>query len=70
MKRFAITGVLAGLATLAWVAPPNSSTDEGAEVGSMAPEIEFRTVFNHIGREPNLAALRGQTVLLEFWATW
>lgn len=69
MKRFAITGVLAGLAALAWIAPTNSSAD-GPEVGSPAPEIEFRTVFNHIGREPNLAALRGQTVLLEFWATW
>ena len=70
MKRFAITGVLAGLAALAWIAPPNSSTGDGPEVGSPAPEIEFRTVFNHIGREPNLAALRGQAVLLEFWATW
>jgi len=70
MKRFAITGVLAGLAALAWIAPPTSSTEDGPEIGSPAPEIEFRTVFNHIGQEPNLAALRGQAVLLEFWATW
>ena len=70
MKRFAIMGVLAGLATLAWVAPPNSSMEDGPEIGSPAPEIDFRTVFNHIGREPNLASLRGQAVLLEFWATW
>ena len=38
--------------------------------GSVAPEIEGDQWFNHIGRPLSLAELRGQAVLLEFWATW
>jgi len=39
-------------------------------VGSDAPEIDATRWYNHIGRNPDLNALRGQAVLLEFWATW
>jgi len=42
----------------------------GPEVGKPAPEIDGKTWFNNLGAAPNLASLRGQTVLLEFWATW
>ncbi|HIG11290.1 MAG TPA: hypothetical protein EYQ59_06545 [Planctomycetes bacterium] len=38
--------------------------------GSAAPEIEASTWFNHIGANPDLESLRGQAILLEFWATW
>ena len=38
--------------------------------GEVAPEIDGQVWFNHIGRAPTLASLRGHTVLLEFWATW
>lgn len=39
-------------------------------VGAPAPEIDGQVWFNHIGKAPNLASLRGQAILLEFWATW
>lgn len=40
------------------------------EVGSKAPEINAKEWFNTIGAAPSLKSLRGQTVLIEFWATW
>jgi len=40
------------------------------EVGKPAPEIKAKSWLNHLGTDPNLAALRGQAVLIEFWATW
>ena len=43
---------------------------EGPEVGKPAPEIEAKNWFNNLGAPPTLASLRGQAVLLEFWATW
>ena len=42
----------------------------GPEVGKPAPEIDGKTWLNHLGAAPSLASLRGQAVLLEFWATW
>lgn len=39
-------------------------------VGAAAPEIDGQVWFNHIGKAPNLASLRGRAILLEFWATW
>ncbi len=39
-------------------------------VGTPAPEIDGQVWFNHIGKAPSLATLRGQAILLEFWATW
>lgn len=38
--------------------------------GQMAPEISAPTWFNHLGQSPDLAGLRGQAVLIDFWATW
>jgi len=43
---------------------------EGPEVGKAPPEISAKAWLNHVGAEPSLASLRGQAVLLEFWATW
>jgi hypothetical protein len=42
----------------------------GPEVGKPAPEISAKSWLNHLGTDPSLANLRGQAVLLEFWATW
>jgi hypothetical protein len=43
---------------------------EGPELGKPAPEIDGKTWLNNLGAAPTLASLRGQAVLLEFWATW
>lgn len=40
------------------------------EVGKPAPEIGAKNWLNQLGTDPSLANLRGQAVLLEFWATW
>ncbi len=45
-------------------------TPDLPDVGTAAPEISGSTWFNHIGADPDLESLRGQAVLLEFWATW
>lgn len=42
---------------------------EGLPVGTPAPEIQAATWFN-APNAPSLASLRGEVVLLEFWATW
>ena len=39
-------------------------------VGSAAPAIDGQKWFNHIGQRPSVESLRGQAILLEFWATW
>ncbi|MEK7412096.1 MAG: TlpA disulfide reductase family protein [Planctomycetota bacterium] len=39
--------------------------------GGSAPEINITTAFNTAGKGPiTLASLRGQVVLIDFWATW
>ena len=63
------------LAALAWtvtgLVPSNiASVAGGPEVGKAAPEIDGKAWLNHLGTDPNLASLRGQAVLIEFWATW
>lgn len=40
------------------------------ELGKPAPEISAKNWLNQLGTDPTLANLRGQAVLLEFWATW
>ncbi|MCB9913852.1 MAG: hypothetical protein H6828_01735 [Planctomycetes bacterium] len=45
-------------------------TAELPGAGTPAPEIRASAWFNHLGADPDLASLRGQTLLLEFWATW
>lgn len=42
----------------------------GPEVGKPPPEIDGKSWLNNLGATPTLASLRGQAVLLEFWATW
>lgn len=39
-------------------------------VGAKAPEIGAKEWLNNVGPAPSLENLRGQPVLLEFWATW
>lgn len=52
---------------------PEASADEpagdvpGVAVGDVAPDVTFTTLDGH---RFNFAQLRGQTVLLQFWATW
>lgn len=40
------------------------------EIGAVPPEIDAAGWYNHLGPAPTLASLKGQTVLIEFWATW
>jgi hypothetical protein len=64
-----------GLAALALTASglvleSSLPASEGPEVGRSAPEINGRAWLNNLVADPSLASFRGQTVLLEFWATW
>jgi hypothetical protein len=46
-------------------------SEEGAPaIGESAPEINGKAWVNSLGADPSLASLRGQAVLIEFWATW
>jgi hypothetical protein len=63
---FAAAALAATGLAFALVAPRGG----GPEVGKPAPEINAKTWLNHLGTDPSLANLRGQAVLLEFWATW
>ncbi len=58
--------VLGTLALLAFARPQ----PDGLAAGTPAPEIPVERWFNHIGKPLTLADLRGQAVLIEFWATW
>ncbi|WHX27260.1 TlpA disulfide reductase family protein [Virgibacillus halodenitrificans] len=46
------------------IAPPESA---GLEPGQMAPNFELETLG---GKKLNLSDLRGEKVILNFWATW
>jgi len=65
-------GTLAALGLVAsGFASSVSTLSEGTpEVGKAAPEIKAKEWVNNLGADPNLASLRGQAVVLEFWATW
>lgn len=66
-KTLALGAALLGsLALLAFARP----RPDGLAVGTVAPEIPAKRWFNHIGKPLSLADLRGQAVLIEFWATW
>ena len=58
--------VLGTLALLAFARP----RPDGLATGTDAPEIPAKQWYNHIGKPLTLADLRGQAVLIEFWATW
>lgn len=58
--RFLATALL-----LAGMAPMASSQ---VWVGADAPEIEVKQWFNI--EEASISELRGQVIMLEFWATW
>ncbi len=60
----------AALAATAGLLVSSAAAPDIPGVGDEAPEIGARTWFNSLGPEPSLALFRGQTVLLEFWATW
>ena len=68
MKQLKLLCV-AALGTVALVAFRSPRVDVLAP-GTPAPEIDAKEWFNHIGVPPTLANLRGQAVLIEFWATW
>lgn len=55
------------LAGLAMAAPEMIPEEDLVLVGRTAPEIELKTLD---GAEFSLAALRGKTVILSFWASW
>jgi hypothetical protein len=47
-----------------------SAPEDNPPVGSQPPEIDAEGWINHLGTPPTLASLKGQAVLIEFWATW
>ena len=67
-----ILGTLAALGVFASGLALSASlqSDGGPEVGKPAPAINAKEWVNNLGGSPSLAALRGQAVLIEFWATW
>jgi len=67
MKFTAFAASLVGAAALVAFARPSA---EGLEIGSAAPNATASEWFNHIGADLDLASLKGQAVVLEFWATW
>lgn len=68
MKALAIFAA-ASLALLPIFAFKSSAVEQPA-VGTVPPEIDAQGWYNHLGPQPSLEAFRGQTVLVEFWATW
>lgn len=68
MKALAIFAA-ASLALLPIFAFKSTAVEHPA-VGTVAPEIEAQGWYNHLGPQPSLESFRGQTVLVEFWATW
>ncbi len=60
------TGLIAAAALYAFATP----TPAPLEIGAAAPNATASAWFNHIGADFDLASLKGQAVVLEFWATW
>ncbi len=71
MKRinFVIAVVVVAVITYGFVAigKNNQKLAEGTEIGMMAPEIKG---MNPEGKEIALSTLRGNIVLVDFWASW
>jgi hypothetical protein len=67
MRIPALTTTLLGATALVAFALPAAVE---AEVGAPAPNAGATEWFNHIGTDFDISALKGQAVVLEFWATW
>ncbi|WP_353230141.1 TlpA disulfide reductase family protein [Novosphingobium sp.] len=65
MRALLFSGLLA-LAALPLVALPLAA-HANPKVGQIAPDARFETV---TGQKFDLASLRGQVVIINFWATW
>lgn len=68
MKPLAL--VCVAVLSLATLLSLRATSAEKPLVGAVPPEIDAEGWFNHAGPAPTLANLKGQTVLIEFWATW
>ncbi|HJP01760.1 MAG TPA: hypothetical protein QF764_08355 [Planctomycetota bacterium] len=66
-SKLTLSMSLAGLALCAAAVP---SAPDLPAVGTASPEISAERWYNHIGRNPSLESLKGQAIMLEFWATW
>jgi len=69
MKILGMLGALGVVAT-GYAVSASSLSVETPELGKPAPEINAKSWVNNLGADPSLASLRGQAVLIEFWATW
>jgi len=71
--KITATLIFALVFTLAGLANPNKTKNTGNEVtiglsiGNKAPEISEKAVD---GKELKLSSLKGQVVLIDFWASW
>jgi len=70
MKSTTLASLLLGATALAALAQPALGPVAEANVDAPAPNVTATTWFNHIGADFDLASLKGQAVVLEFWATW
>lgn len=62
------TVIIGGLFLIAAVvAVQEFTTSKGLEPGNLAPDVTFTQLD---GREVPLSSMRGQVVLINFWATW
>ncbi|MBL8800730.1 MAG: TlpA family protein disulfide reductase [Planctomycetes bacterium] len=68
MKPLAIVSV--AVLSLATLLSLRATSADKPLVGAVPPEIDAAGWINHVGPAPTLASLKGQTVLIEFWATW
>lgn len=68
IRRWLVLGVLATFAMLSWSSPGCGSTPTvGPIVDALAPDFTLTTLD---GETVQLNELRGQPVLVNFWATW
>lgn len=67
MRLPLLTSSLIGAAALIAFARP-AAVEAGLD--APAPNVTASAWFNHIGADFDLASLKGQAVVLEFWATW